>query len=590
MKDFVKMTLAVICGLFIMGIIGFMLFFGAIGSLAALGSSTPVLPRSCVLTMDFSRIAFAEQSQDVNPIAAIQGNDAKTIGLWDAVTALRAAAADPAVEYLYIKSDGLSAGLSQAEELRQAISEFRKSGKAAVAYIENPTVSSYYIASAADKIYMGNYQGGTILMTGIGSQLVFLKDILDKFGVNVQLIRHGKYKSAGEMYIRNSPSPENLEQNQEMINSLWDNYSSLISESRGITREQLSALIDDLSLNTPEDFLNNHLADELLTKEELKTKLADLAIEESYKDVKFIPFEDYVAVRAANVSTAKRKIAIIFAEGEILDGDGKQQVAGDRFADIIAGVRADSTVKAVVLRVASPGGSVLASEKIRTEIDLLRKVKPVIASYGDYAASGGYWISNSCDKIFSSPSTLTGSIGVFSMIPDLSKTAKDVLHVGITTVGSSKHTDMYSMMRPLDSQEYEFMQKSVDNIYEAFLSNVSEGRGMSTEDIDEIAQGRVWTGSDALKIGLVDELGTFYDAVKYAAITGGNSEADLDTWQIVSYPKPQTTMEMIMETLTGSSAVLAGTPFESVEKAYRNWDSASSEHFFARMPFVYVIK
>lgn len=265
-------------------------------------------------------------------------------------------------------------------------------------------------------------------------------------------------------------------------------------------------------------------------------------------------------------------------------------MAGDRFADIIAGVRADSTVKAVVLRVASPGGSVLASEKIRTEIDLLRKVKPVIASYGDYAASGGYWISNSCDKIFSSPSTLTGSIGVFSMIPDLSKTARDVLHVGITTVGSSKHTDMYSMMRPLDSQEYEFMQKSVDNIYEAFLNNVSEGRGMSTEDIDEIAQGRVWTGSDALKIGLVDELGTFYDAVKYAAITGGDSEADLDTWQIVSYPKPQTTMEMIMEAFTGSSATLAGTPFESVGKAYHNWDSASSEHFFARMPFVYVIK
>ena len=422
------------------------------------------------------------------------------------------------------------------------------------------------------------------MMTGVGTQMFFLKDLLDKFGVNVQLIRHGKYKSAGEMYIKNKPSDENMEQNQEMINSIWTNLAEVICESRDITREKLDSLIDNLCLCTPQDFLQYSLVDELLTKEELKEKLAALAVKDSFKEVQMIPFKDYVTVLTTTPSAAKNKIAIIFAEGEIVDGKDKQAVAGDRFASIIADVRADSSVKAVVLRVASPGGSVLASEKIRNEIDLLRKEKPVIASYGSYAASGGYWISNSCDKIYSDPSTLTGSIGVFSMIPDLSKTAKDILKVNVTSIGSSRHSDMFSLIRPLDAQEVAYMQKSVNDIYDAFLASVSEGRGMSTEDIDKIAQGRVWTGSDALKIGLVDEIGSLYDAVSYAASTQG--DGSLTDWSIACYPKPQTLLEMIMESLSGTSSVMAGTPFAPVEKAYKDWNWNSSERIYARMPYI----
>ena len=591
MKDFVKMTLAVICGLFIMGIIGFFMFFGFIGTMATLGSGTPAIPRSGVLFMDMSKIAISEQTKETDPMSMIKGEDTRIIGLWDAVQAIGKAASDPAVQYIFLKTDGLSAsGIAPVEELRQALLDFRKSGKAVVAYTENPGTGSYYLSTASDKIYMGSYKGGSNMMTGVGTQMVFLKDLLDKLGVNVQLIRHGKYKSAGEMYIKSQPSPENLLQTQEMVNSIWDNLAAGICESREISRSRLDEMIDHLELNTPEDFLNNNLVDGLLTKEELKDKLTDLAVESRYADLKMIPFYDYVAANALNPSTAKQKIAIIFAEGEIVDGYEKDEVAGDRFANIIASVRADSTVKAVVLRVASPGGSVVASEKIRTEIDLMRKDKPVIASYGNYAASGGYWISNSCDKIFSDPSTLTGSIGVFSMIPDFSKTAEKVLHVGITNVGSSCHSDMYSLMRPFDNEEYAYMQKSVDDIYEAFLSNVSAGRGMSTEEIDEIAQGRVWTGSDALKIGLVDELGSLSDAVRYAAIAAGDPMADLSSWQIATYPKPQTTIEMLLETLTGSTDALAGTPFESVGRAFRNWDAASSEKVYARMPYILEVK
>ena len=591
MKDFLKMTLAVLAGLFIAGILGFMLFFGFIGTLASLGSSTPAMPRSGVLFMDMSRISIAEQTQETDPMAMIQGQDISIIGLWDAVKAIEKAASDPAVQCIYLKADGLSAGeIAPVEELRQALGDFRLSGKPVVAYTENPGTGSYYLASVADKIYMGSYKGGSNMMVGVGTQMIFLKDLLDKLGVNVQLIRHGKFKSAGEMYIKSRPSEENLLQTREMVNSMWDGMAESICSSREISREDLDGMIDNLKLNTPEDFLACRLVDELLTKEELKEKLAVLAKESKYEEVKFISLRDYVNINAQTVSKARRKIAIIYAEGEIIDGYDKQEVAGDRFAGIISSVRADSTVKAVVLRVASPGGSVAASEKIRTEIDLLRKVKPVIASYGNYAASGGYWISNSCDKIFSDKSTLTGSIGVFSMIPDFSGTAEKVFHVGVTNVGSSRHSDMYSLTRPLDAEETAYMQRSVDDIYEAFLENVSAGRGLDKAEIDEIAQGRVWTGSDALKIGLVDEIGTLADAVRYAAIAAGDTEADLGTWEVAAYPKPMTTLDIILENLTGSTDALAGTPFESVGRAFRSWDATSTGKVYARMPYIMEIK
>ena len=591
MKDFLKMTLAVLAGLLIAGILGFMLFFGFIGTLASLGGSTPAMPRSGVLIMDMSRISIAEQTQETDPMAMIQGQDISIIGLWDAVRAIEKAASDPAVQCIYLKADGLSAGgIAPVEELRQALEAFRLSGKPVVAYTENPGTGSYYLASVADKIYMGSYKGGSNMMVGVGTQMIFLKDLLDKLGVNVQLIRHGKFKSAGEMYIKSRPSEENLLQTREMVNSMWDGMAESICSSREISREDLDGMIDNLKLNTPEDFLACRLVDELLTKEELKEKLAVLAKESKYEEVKFISLRDYVNINAQTVSKARRKIAIIYAEGEIIDGYDKQEVAGDRFAGIISSVRADSTVKAVVLRVASPGGSVAASEKIRTEIDLLRKVKPVIASYGNYAASGGYWISNSCDKIFSDKSTLTGSIGVFSMIPDFSGTAEKVFHVGVTNVGSSRHSDMYSLTRPLDAEETAYMQRSVDDIYEAFLENVSAGRGMDKAEIDEIAQGRVWTGSDALKIGLVDEIGTLADAVRYAAIAAGDTEADLGTWEVAAYPKPMTTLDIILENLTGSTDALAGTPFESVGRAFRSWDATSTGKVYARMPYIMEIK
>ncbi|MCQ2175983.1 MAG: signal peptide peptidase SppA [Bacteroidales bacterium] len=596
MKNFVKWTLAVICGIFIFNIIIFIISIGMIGSLAAAGSSQPVLPKSGVLYLDMSKIAIAEQSKEDDVFASLQGESRTTIGLLDAVQALNTASLDPAVQYLYFRPQDASIGMSQMEEFRAALANFRKNGKAIITIMDTPSTGSYYLASVSDKIYLTPYKGATYMMTGVSSQLIFVKDLLDKLGVNVQLIRHGKYKSAGEMFVKNTASPENLEQNQVMISSIWNAYASEIAESRGITVERLNEIIDNIELVFAEDFVKAGLADELLSAEERKQKLADLAVVEKYDDIKFIPFADYVIAKAP-VSKAKQKIAVIYADGEIVDGTGRDEVAGTYFASQIEKVRSDSTIKAVVFRVNSPGGSVAASERIKEQIELLKKEKPVVASYGDYAASGGYWISNSCDRIFADKTTLTGSIGVFSMIPDLSGTLKDIAHVNITPVNSNKHGDMLSLFRPLDEAETAAMQASVEDIYTTFVNYVAEGRGLEPDFVDSIAQGRVWTGADALEIGLVDEIGTLEDALHYTASLVSEGDADLKAWKIVGYPKPQTTAEQILSKLnktTQSKAnALTGTPFESFGNSMTEWSEQVMEtrnFAFARMPFEIVME
>ena len=591
MKEFVKMTLATIAGLFLFGFVAFFLFFAMVGAIASIGSSQPVMPREGVLQINMSAMTLTEQTQEEDPFASLAGSGSVTpVGIYSAIKAVNAAATDPAVKFIYMKPDGASGGIAQIEEFRKALENFRNSGKAIVSYIENPSNASYYLASVSDKIYMTSYEGGMNMFSGLSSQMIFLKDILDRLGVNVQLIRHGKYKSAGEMYIRNSASPENMEQNTEMIESVWNSWAVEIAQSRDISVEDLNAMLDNLELNFPSDFLEKGLVDELFTREELQQQLCDLYSASRFEDIQAIQLPDYAKLKDVENFKAKKKVAVIYAEGNIVDGDAKQEVAGDRFAKVIADVRKDSTVKAVVLRVNSPGGSVLASEKIKAEIDLIQKRGiPVIASYGDYAASGGYWISANCDKIYSNATTLTGSIGVFSMIPDISGTLKDKVHVNITPVNSNKHADMYGMMRPLDQAELDYMQASVENIYEKFTGLVAEGRDMTVPAVDEIAQGRVWTGAEALEIGLVDEIGTIEDAIIYAAfcIDGVQSLNDV---QIAAYPKPLTTMELLLESFGGGESVFAGTAFEGIETAFKNWSSSESGKVYARLPYEFSIR
>ncbi|MBO4340420.1 MAG: signal peptide peptidase SppA [Bacteroidales bacterium] len=593
MRDFGKMLLAVVCGLIVVQIVKWIFLFMMLGSFASSAEGGRVsIPREGVLDMNLSEISFVEQAQEMAfPAFGMSGIDMTVVpvGLHDAVRALETAAADPGIKYVLIRPDGVSAGMGHLEELRRALVEFRKSGKAVIAYTENPGNASYYLATAADKIYMSSYKGATYQMIGLSAQLLFLKDILDKVGVNVQLIRHGKYKSAGEMFIRSSSSAENREQNKVMVTSAWKNMCVPVCEARDISPEAFNALIDNLSLVFPEDFLKAGLVDELMDHEALLEKLSTLAQVQSSDKLSLIRFSDYVTARVGIQLPGRANVAIIYADGEIVDGNALEGVAGDRFVKIIDEVRKDPTVKAVVLRVNSPGGSVSASAKIKAALDVLQKEKPLVASFGNYAASGGYWISNSCQKIYADANTVTGSIGVFSMIPEFSRVSKKI-GVGVETVGSNKHSDMFSLMRPFDTQEIAYMQASVEDIYNTFVNLVAEGRSLKPSRVDEIAQGRVWMGSDALDLSLVDEIGTLEDAVFYASLLAGLPR---DGYKVVSYPKPLTAFEQIlaaMGNINEEPSILEGTGFEALARTFGDLTKAEPSRVYARIPYDIVIR
>ena len=321
MKEFLKMTLAAMLGFLLTGLVFFFFSLGFIGSLAALGSSQPVMPRTAVLSLDFSKMAVSEQTTEADPISQIQGNNMTIIGIWDAIQAIDAAAADPAIKYMYMRPDMAAGGIAELEELRTAIDNFRRSGKAVISYMETPTTPGYYLASASDKIYMSSHEGTMNMISGLSSQMFFLKDILDKLGVNVQLIRHGKYKSAGETFIKNRPSPENMLQNQELLDAIWDNWTSTIAQAREISQEDFNSMIDNLKLNFSEDFLDNGLVDELLTREQLKEKLSDFFDAGTTENVPMVSLTDYAKLKVLPNFKADNKIAVIYANGNIVDGN-----------------------------------------------------------------------------------------------------------------------------------------------------------------------------------------------------------------------------------------------------------------------------
>lgn len=595
MKNFLKMTFATLTGLILFSFFALFLTLGLFGAMAALGNKQPVMPAKAVLTIDMSGIILSEQTKESDAMTLLTGGGdmPSNIGIYSAIQAINAAALDPAVAFIYMKPDAAMttpSSVAHVEEFRKALENFRMSGKAIVSYIENPGNSSYYLASVSDKIYMTPYDGGINMFTGISSQMIFLKDILDRLGVNIQLIRHGKYKSAGEMFVRNSSSKENLEQNEAMVDSMWESWAQQIARSRGVSVDRLNEILNNLELVLPSDWKELGLVDGLLTRAQLQQQICNLYVTDNYNSVKSISLADYATLKNQPKLTAKQKVAVIYAEGNIVDGNDKTQLAGDRFAKIISDVRRDTSIKAVVLRVNSPGGSVLAAEKIKAEVDLLQERVPVIASYGDYAASGGYWISACCDKIYTDATTLTGSIGVFSIIPDFSGTLHNKLHVNVTPVNSNNHADMYNCLRPLTKAETAYMQATVENVYKRFTGIVAEGREMPLNQVENLAQGRVWTGAEAVQNGLADEIGNIEDAVLYAAMSI-DGVTELSEVQVVEYPKPMTTFELLLESLgSNSPSVLSGTPFEKIEAAFSNINATETGKTYARLPYEYVIR
>ena len=459
-----------------------------------------------------------------------------SVSLLDMERALDKAAKDNKVAAVYINTDHFHAGLAASEELRHYLLELSKAGKPVIAYGASLDNSSYYMASAADRVFLHPQGGGSL--TGMSSTQPFVKDLLDTLGVEVQLIRHGKFKSAGEMYIRNDISPENREQYETMLGSIWSTIAEEIAASRGIKAEDLNAWVDGLALSTAKTWVDKGLVDGLKYRDEMEEYLCHLFGTTEASDVKTLDIKEYID--DLKKGPAKKKIAVIYANGEIVRDGG--DIVGEALSRTIAKVRADSSVKAVVFRVNSPGGEVVAADMIRREIELLGKVKPVVASYGAYAASGGYLISAGCSKIFTDNTTLTGSIGVFGMIPSLGKAIRKNLHVNMVDIGTHKHSSMGSGMKPLTPEEEAWYQEEIEGIYDTFVTVVSEGRSMTKEAVDEIAQGRVWAGKDALEIGLCDEKNTLLGAIGYIA-----EKNNLKDYRITVYPEKKSIFKEFKE-------------------------------------------
>ena len=482
-----------------------------------------------VLKIDFKNPIQEQAGGSSFDIMSLLQSNGTPVSLLSYVRAIDAAAQDESISMIYMTPENISAGLSQTEEIRAALQRFRDSGKKIVAYCSDFSNMSYYLASVADMLVLD--PSASPFITGIGTQQFFLKDILDTLGIDVQLIRHGKYKSAGEMFVRNSSSEENRLQNQEMVSSLWNSISAEIAQSRGkFTQEEFISWVDNLELTDAESFKAHGLVDEIWFKDQMDSCICAQTGSSMISLVRYVKINRYA--EKMKKGSRKNRIAVVYANGDIvMEGDG---MVGSDMARTLAKVAEMPKVKAVVFRVNSPGGSSQAAEIIRREVERLRLKKPVYVSYGDYAASGGYWISAGKGTIFTDNTTLTGSIGVFSIVPSYGNALRKNLKVNMEVVGSSAHSDMLTGVRPLSEPEVEYFQQQVEKVYDQFTDIVAEGRGLTKERVDELGQGRVWAGAAALEIGLADRKGGLADAINFAAQELGLSRED---YRIDEYPE-----------------------------------------------------
>ncbi|NHF58312.1 signal peptide peptidase SppA [Flavobacteriaceae bacterium TP-CH-4] len=511
-------------------------------------------------------------------------------GLDEILQAIEVAKEDDDIQAISINNNFLMMGLAQTQALRKALDNFKESGKSVYAYGDFYMQKDYYLASVADAIYL-NPVGG-MDFKGLFSEVLFFKDLQEKTGVKMEVIRHGKYKSAVEPFLSNEMSEENRRQISELIHSLWNTMVNDISKGRGIGTADLNTIADTLGGRTPEYAKASGLVDDLLFYDEYERKLKEALDIDEQEDLNKVRLEDYV-IRSNRKGrkSGKDKIAVVFAQGEILYGEGNQETIGQgMIVKAIRKAKDDEDVKAIVLRVDSPGGSALTSDIIWRELELANAKKPLVVSMGNVAASGGYYIAVGADKIFAEPTTVTGSIGVFGTLPNVHGLATDI-GINAEQVGTNKNSIDYSLFEPMTDTFRNTVQEGIEEVYETFLERVAEGRGITVAKADSLAQGRVWSGVDAERLGLIDELGTLDDAIAEAA-----RMAELDTYGIRKYPKYKGAFEQLMEDLSGASAQAkqqfieeeVGTETYQIMKQIKS--AMEQKGIQARMPFVLDIK
>lgn len=539
---FLRNLLAAILGsLIAFGIlfVMFMIFITLVGNI----DDGVVVKRNSVLELSFTEpIADYLGQNEGDPFAALFDEG---VGLDQIIHAIKVAKDDDDIAGISMATSYLQAGLAQTQELRKALLDFKSEGKFIYAHYDFYTQKDYYLASAADEVYL-NPQGA-MDFKGLATEVLYFKDLQEKSGVKMEVIRHGKYKSAVEPFLSNSMSEENRSQLQELISSIWGSMVTDIANSRNTTAENLNVIADTLGGRSPEYAVLSGLIDGAIHFDEYEKILKDRVGVSTDKELNYVQLNDYLGVsKNRRLQTGKDKIAIIYAQGDIYYGEGNQEYIGQGIIkEALQKARDNDDVKAIVLRVNSPGGSALVSDIIWREIKITKSEKPVVVSFGNLAASGGYYIGVAGDKIFAEPTTITGSIGVFGTIPNVSEFAGDI-GINAEQVGTNKNSVDYSLFEPLSDSFRKVVEEGIEETYETFLQRVAEGRNMSVEAVDEIAQGRVWSGIDAQRIGLVDELGGLDDAIVAAAEIAG-----LQTYGIRKYPKYQSDFEQFMENLGG---------------------------------------
>lgn len=460
-------------------------------------------------------------------------------GLNDIIDNLKKAKTDKNIKGIYLDVSSPAAGFATLEEIRNALIDFKDSKKFIYAYSEGYSQKAYYLATVADKVYL-NPQGG-MEIKGLSSQIMFYKKMLEKLQVEVQIFRHGKFKSAIEPFMLDKMSDANRTQVETYLGSLWTQMVTGISKQRGISAEDINDMANVISIRSAEDAVTYKLVDKLLYEDEVYSEIKKTIKISDKEKINFVSLDDYKNT-AGEKNSSKNRIAVIYASGEIASGEGDENSIGSEgIVKAIREARLDDDVKAIVLRVNSPGGSALASDVIWRETVLAKKAKPFIVSMGDVAASGGYYISCAADRIFAQPNTITGSIGVFGLIPNAQKALSEKLGITIDTVNTNKHSDVGTILRPVTKDEQAYIQQGVEHIYDVFITKVAEGRHTQKNTIDSIGQGRVWSGTDALKINLVDELGGLNNAIAYAA-----KKAAIKDYKILNLPKVKDPIEELL--------------------------------------------
>jgi len=534
MREFFKYVFATIVGIIISSVLIFILFavfIVAVVSAVDEDKSVDVSSNSVLYLNLDQTIKERTPNKSFDNLPIIGSGGEKRIGFNDIIIALKRAKSDDNIKCIYLNVSSPAAGKATLKEIRDAIIDFKKSKKKVIAYSEIYTQDAYYLASAADKVYLN--PEGALEFKGFSSQLTFFKGAMEKIGVEAQIIRVGNYKSAVEPFINDKMSDYNRKQVTAYVGGLYDTFLSGIAQSRNIPKDSLFVYANTYRIQLPKDAVTYKMVDALKYKDEVIDELKSLSETGKKETLTTITINDYAKNQKPENSDSKNKIAVVYANGDITGGEGDDESIGsERISRAIRKARLDDKIKAIVLRVNSGGGSALASDVIWREIILSKKVKPVIASFGDVAASGGYYIACAADSIFVQPNTITGSIGVFGIIPNFQNLFNNKLGITFDGVKTGQYADIMSVNRPLTAGERMIIQKDVNHVYDSFISRVAEGRKKSKTYIDSIGGGHVWVGTDAVKIGLADRLGNFNDA-----IVAAGKKAKLKDYRIVEYPQ-----------------------------------------------------